>query len=406
LEEKWAWSSTLNGGELAVKLEEQKIALKEYGASAVIIKTVEECWPLIVELEHLYDEGIRLAKEKDGWHGGSDIGQVCEQYRSEWKLAGDRLVGLNRQLELQEGVLAELKLSHADLVGELNEHILGKGWESIAQVLEQRLGEQEYKRLKDLEAQNQLSLHSAEQALTSYMQQKEELGQKCSSDAEEEVERLWEEIKALIDKKREELNEVKRRIDNHEENKREVNQLDNQIEKEGASGKKWVLLDKLIGDRMGKRFNDYAQELTLQRLLVLANHRLGGLTDRYQIDIPTDQEEADGLMIVDDHMGGQRRSVKTLSGGETFLMSLSLALALSDLAAKNVEINSLFIDEGFGTLDPETLDQTIDTLERLQMESEKTIGIISHVEALKERIGTQIQLERNGQGYSSIKVVG
>jgi len=238
------------------------------------------------------------------------------------------------------------------------------------------------------------------------MQQKEELGQKCSSDAEEEVERLWEEIKALIDKKREELNEVKRRIDNHEENKREVNQLDNQIEKEGASGKKWVLLDKLIGDRMGKRFNDYAQELTLQRLLVLANYRLGGLTDRYQIDIPTDQEEADGLMIVDDHMGGQRRSVKTLSGGETFLMSLSLALALSDLAAKNVEINSLFIDEGFGTLDRETLDQTIDTLERLQMESEKTIGIISHVEALKERIGTQIQLERNGQGYSSIKVVG
>jgi len=164
LEEKWAWSSTLNGGELAVKLEEQKIALKEYGASATRIKTVEECWPLIVELEHFYDEGIRLAKEKDGWYGGSDIGQVCEQYRSEWKLAGDRLVGLNRQLELQEGVLAELKLSHADLVGELNEHILGKGWESIAQVLEQRLGEQEYKRLKDLEAQNQLSLHSAEQA--------------------------------------------------------------------------------------------------------------------------------------------------------------------------------------------------------------------------------------------------
>jgi exonuclease SbcC len=97
--------------------------------------------------------------------------------------------------------------------------------------------------------------------------------------------------------------------------------------------------------------------------------------------------------------------VKTLSGGETFILSLSLALALSDLAAKNVEINSLFIDEGFGTLDPETLDQTIDTLEKLQSESSKTIGIISHVEALKERIGTQIQLERNGQGYSSLKVV-
>ena len=105
-------------------------------------------------------------------------------------------------------------------------------------------------------------------------------------------------------------------------------------------------------------------------------------------------------------MGGQRRSVKTLSGGETFILSLSMALALSDLASRNVEINSLFIDEGFGTLDPETLDQTLDTLEKLQAESSKTIGIISHVDSLKERIATQIQLERNGQGYSQLVVKG
>jgi exonuclease SbcC len=86
-------------------------------------------------------------------------------------------------------------------------------------------------------------------------------------------------------------------------------------------------------------------------------------------------------------------------------MSLALALGLSDLASKNVEINSLFIDEGFGTLDPETLDLTLDTLERLQAESNKTIGIISHVNALKERIQTQIVLDRNTQGYSQLEVV-
>ncbi len=86
-------------------------------------------------------------------------------------------------------------------------------------------------------------------------------------------------------------------------------------------------------------------------------------------------------------------------------MSLALALGLSDLASKNVEINSLFIDEGFGTLDPETLDLTLDTLERLQAESNKTIGIISHVNALKERIQTQIVLNRNTQGYSQLEVV-
>jgi len=80
-------------------------------------------------------------------------------------------------------------------------------------------------------------------------------------------------------------------------------------------------------------------------------------------------------------------------------------LALSDLASKKVNINSLFIDEGFGTLDAETLDQTLDTLERLQASTSKTIGIISHVDSLKERINTQIQLAKDGHGYSSLRIV-
>jgi exonuclease SbcC len=193
-------------------------------------------------------------------------------------------------------------------------------------------------------------------------------------------------------------------LKNHDENLLKLEGLKGRITTEEKTGRKWELLNQLIGDANGKRFNDFAQDLTLQQLLALANIRLAQLIDRYQIASPRPEED-DSLVAVDNHMGGQRRSVKTLSGGETFILSLSLALALSDLAAKNVEINSLFIDEGFGTLDSETLDQTIDTLEKFQSESSKTIGIISHVEALKERIGTQIQLERNGQGYSSLKVV-
>jgi len=160
----------------------------------------------------------------------------------------------------------------------------------------------------------------------------------------------------------------------------------------------------LIGDKTGNKFNDFAQDLTLAQLLQLANKRLMNLSDRYRIDQPTDEED-DSLVAIDEHMGGQRRSIKTLSGGETFILSLALALALSDLASRNIEINSLFIDEGFGTLDPETLDQTLDTLEVLQAESSKMIGVISHVESLKERIATQIQLTQNGQGYSSLTIV-
>jgi exonuclease SbcC len=97
--------------------------------------------------------------------------------------------------------------------------------------------------------------------------------------------------------------------------------------------------------------------------------------------------------------------MKTLSGGESFLASLALALGLSELAGHNAQIRSLFIDEGFGTLDDATLEVAITTLENLQATG-KTIGIISHVKALKERITTQIQVQKKGNGFSEIKIVG
>ena len=183
-----------------------------------------------------------------------------------------------------------------------------------------------------------------------------------------------------------------------------ISDLKIQIETELKDAEHWHILNDLIGDATGNKFNDFAQDLTLAQLLQLANKRLLQLTDRYRIDQPGDEED-DSLVAIDEHMGGQRRSIKTLSGGETFILSLALALALSDLASRNIEINSLFIDEGFGTLDPETLDQTLDTLEVLQAESSKMIGVISHVDSLKERIATQIQLTQNGQGYSTLRVI-
>ena len=114
--------------------------------------------------------------------------------------------------------------------------------------------------------------------------------------------------------------------------------------------------------------------------------------------------EDDDLVVVDTNMGNERRSVKTLSGGETFIISLSLALGLSDLASRDVLIESLFIDEGFGTLDPEVLETTIGTLEQLQAESNKTVGIISHVDSMRERIYTQVQLEKQQNGFSTMKI--
>lgn len=190
----------------------------------------------------------------------------------------------------------------------------------------------------------------------------------------------------------------------HDEASAKLTKIASDIQEQRNMNEKWMLLDKYIGDAEGKRFSVFAQQLTLFQLVKLANKRLAVLNDRYMLDIPEDQED-DSLVIIDRHMGDLRRSVKSLSGGESFLVSLSLALALSDLASRQVEIKSLFIDEGFGSLDKLTLDQTIDTLERLQNETSKTIGVISHIEAMQERITTQIKLTRNGQGYSTVEIV-
>lgn len=165
----------------------------------------------------------------------------------------------------------------------------------------------------------------------------------------------------------------------------------------------WKELTKLIGSAKGDSFSKFAQSLTLAQLIGLANRRLKNLTDRYLLLSP--REEQDELFVVDLYQGQAERTITSLSGGETFTLSLALALGLSDLASQNVQIDSLFIDEGFGTLDPEALDTAIVMLEKLQQESQKTIGIISHRHEIKERITVQIQVEKGIDGNSRCYVV-
>ena len=200
-----------------------------------------------------------------------------------------------------------------------------------------------------------------------------------------------------------ELDEIKLLLRIQLENKNEVSAISKELEILEKSNLKWELLDRYIGDSEGKKFSTFAQGLTLSRLIALSNKRLSGLSDRYLLDKPNEKED-DELMVLDQYMGNERRSVKTLSGGETFMISLSLALALSDLASRNVKLESLFIDEGFGTLDPETLETALCTLEKLQEEGQKNIGIISHVESIKERILTQIRLQKDSRGFSKIEI--
>lgn len=167
---------------------------------------------------------------------------------------------------------------------------------------------------------------------------------------------------------------------------------------------RWDRLKALISPKSKDDFNRYAQSLTLEQLVKRANAHLTRVFPRYRILRNAVRAEDLDLLIEDRNMANQTRSMQTLSGGESFVVSLALALGLADLAGGRVRIDSLFIDEGFGTLDPQTLDQALTALENLQSTG-KSVGVISHVEAMKERIGTQIQVVRVREGESRLRVV-
>ncbi|WP_304506262.1 SbcC/MukB-like Walker B domain-containing protein, partial [Aquitalea sp. ASV11] len=177
-----------------------------------------------------------------------------------------------------------------------------------------------------------------------------------------------------------------------------------QIDRQQQDSELWQRLDGLIGSAKGDKFRRFAQGLTLDHLVYLANRQLSRLHGRYQL-----RRKAEGeleLEIVDSWQADVSRDTRTLSGGESFLVSLALALALSDLVSHKTSIDSLFLDEGFGTLDAETLEIALDALDSLNA-SGKMIGVISHVEGMKERIAVQIRVARaGGVGLSALSVVG
>ena len=160
-------------------------------------------------------------------------------------------------------------------------------------------------------------------------------------------------------------------------------------------------LHSLIGSQKGDKFRKFAQGLTLDHLVTLANRQLDRLQGRYLLE--RKQSEALELQVLDTWQGDAVRDTRTLSGGESFLVSLALALALSDLVSHKTSIDSLFLDEGFGTLDSQTLDTALDALDNLNA-SGKMIGVISHIEAMKERISVQIKVNKmNGLGVSRLQ---
>ncbi len=181
----------------------------------------------------------------------------------------------------------------------------------------------------------------------------------------------------------------------------EADRLDALLARHDQDAEPWLQLQDLIGSADGKVFRLYAQGLTLDVLLAHANSHLRELSRRYRLQrVPGADLE---LQIIDGDMADDVRALTTLSGGETFLVSLALALGLASLSSRATAIESLFIDEGFGTLDPETLEVAMAALDGLQQSGRK-VGVISHVPGLAEQLGVRIEVRPRGAGRSDVRV--
>ncbi|UYG06606.1 AAA family ATPase [Halomonas sp. M4R1S46] len=188
-----------------------------------------------------------------------------------------------------------------------------------------------------------------------------------------------------------------------DDNRRRERQREGRAEREAARAeyRRWGRISELIGSADGKAFRRIAQAYNLEQLLEHANAHLAGLSRRYRL-VRGGSEL--GLLVVDHDMGDERRSVHSLSGGETFLVSLALALGLASMASGELTIESLFIDEGFGSLDPQSLALAMEALDGLQALGRR-VGVISHVQEMHERIPVQIRVEPLGNGTSRARLV-
>ncbi|MDD4139527.1 MAG: AAA family ATPase [Clostridiaceae bacterium] len=197
----------------------------------------------------------------------------------------------------------------------------------------------------------------------------------------------------------EEIGAIKQQLADHDAARERVRIKQEQIASQDLVCRRWNRLHELIGSADGKKYRNFVQGLTFERMVAQANRQLSQMSDRYLLVRDPDQPLE--LSVVDNYQAGEIRSTKNLSGGESFIVSLALALGLSRLASRNVRVDSLFLDEGFGTLDEETLETALDTLASLQQDG-KLIGVISHVQALKERIRTQLSVQPVSGGRSRL----
>ncbi|AFT94310.1 exonuclease SbcC [Alteromonas macleodii str. 'Balearic Sea AD45'] len=315
----------------------------------------------------------------------AEIAQLNEQMREKEQLLTEAREHFNRQLAS----------SPFDDEQAFSNALLDEDTRNTLLELQKRLAQQ--KQQADLKLENALATEQSLKAHANAAQWQSELEEHGAQWLDSKITQQAQQRDTLLSS----LGQIEQQLSANNQARERQQQLVDEMAAFEAYYDDITYLHSLIGSASGDKFRRFAQGLTLDNLVQLANQQLDKLHGRYQLI--RKENEGLGLSVLDTWQGDVVRDTKTLSGGESFLVSLALALALSDLVSHKTSIDSLFLDEGFGTLDAETLDVALDALDNLNA-SGKMIGVISHIEAMKERIPTQLKvIKRNGVGLSALE---
>ncbi len=326
-------------------------------------------------------EGVEQKLQKEFNRSESELKSLADRFK---ELESE--IQSNTEQKNQQKVLFEKKL-------------IEQGFKSEAEYRSASLKEEDLKKLQNILESNQTNLDQKQGEKTSLDKiLKDELSKNLCTETIEALEEKQKICKAEEKPLSEQLIAIQALLANQTQNKKRSLELLKNLESQQKVSEIWGTLSDLIGSSNGDKLVKFVQGITLKNLTINANMHLKKLTDRYTL--LADSEQLD--LLLNDSDLGKIRKTSNISGGESFQVSLALALGLSSMASNKIRLDTLFLDEGFGTLDPNTLQSAVSLLSTLRQNEGKLIGVITHVEALKDEIPVQIEVRPNGGGYGRL----
>lgn len=361
---------------------------------------------LFEERSRIFDDRNPDRAEKEFEQKVAQAEKTRDEARTEWNRKNEKLERLRQRIETTGQTLRDSDRAVETAEKDFLSRCRGAGFVSETEFLSARLSPEARERLesseRELDSRRRELRALIQQNLDAIEKEREPVEMKYfpAPEALKKVEATRQERYGIV---KEEIGKLQQKIESGDKLDSERKRLESKKEKRSKEFELWKVMDKLIGSAEGDKFKNFAQGLTFRIMIEHANRQLKKMSPRYRLIQDEAAKNFLELNVVDLHLAGTVRSTQNLSGGETFLISLALALGLSAMASRNVRVDSLFLDEGFGTLDDQTLDKALAVLEGLRQEG-RQIGIISHVKEIRERIPVQIHVRPKHEGLSVVSL--